>query len=103
MLPAFFNTDMSADVEYVTHEEPDGLYVTATVYEDGEAIGSMVYGPLRKLSSDDAATFRLEAWGGSEPMSFQDGEAFEDEHKSGALVIFVRWGESYYMAAAVDG
>lgn len=102
MLPSFFNTDMAADVEYVSHEEPDGVHVTATASEDGEVIGSITYGPLKELSPQEAFKFRLETWGGTVPMPFQEGEAFEAELERGALVIFVRWNDAYYVGAATD-
>ena len=102
MLPSFFNTDMAADVEYVSHQEPDGVHVTATVSEDGEVIGSLTYGPLKELSSQEASAFRLESWGGTAPMPFQEGEAFETELERGTLVIFVRWNGSYHVGVALE-
>lgn len=101
-LPHFFSTDMEADVEYLTHQDVDGLHVTATLQEDEEVIGSITYGPLKKLSPEQAATYRLETWGGTEPMPFQDCEAFEAEVGDRQLVIFVRWNDAYYMGCAIE-
>ena len=103
MLPSFFNTDMAADVEYVSRQEADGLHVTATAREDGESVGSLSYGPLRKLTEEEASEFRLETWGGTAPSPFQEGEAFEAELERGTLVIFVRWNGSYHVGVAVEG
>lgn len=102
MLPSFFNTDMAADVEYVSHQEPDGIHVTATVSEDAEVIGSLTYGPLRPLTEEQASGLKLALWGGTVPVPFQECEAFETELERGTLVIFVRWNDSYHVGVALE-
>jgi hypothetical protein len=92
-LPDLFNTDMSVEVEYVSHRETEGIFITARIVDECDTV---TYGPLSPMSEHDALSFQIEEWGSE--VGFQDGEVFESITASGVPIIYVKAADGFYTA-----